>query len=145
MLMVALSVTTLMMVACDREEPNTGKQPTMAVTYTTLDGVWQLIELDGGSLDEATYLYLDIDGKQHRITIYDNIGSMYTQTTTGEFSIEYNQAKEYIISGRYDNGVGAWNDSYKVTLLASGEEMLWCSITTGEQTLYKRVEALPEF
>ena len=143
-LMIAAIVAITLTYGCKKETPdNNESQPTISVTYSLLNGAWELVAWDGAPLAEGTYLYVEFDRTEHRFKMWDNIGSMYPRSTTGIFNIEKDDYERYILSGYYDHGVGYWNQSYEVVAY-SNDEMVWRSMTTGEQTEYRRIDAIPE-
>ena len=62
------------MTACEKEEMSV---PALEVNYINLDGTWQLAEWRGEPLAEGTWLYIELDRKEHTFKIYDNISTMY--------------------------------------------------------------------
>lgn len=139
---VALLVSPLF-VGCDNETERNDK-PVAAVTYYLMNGSWQLTELNGDALAEETYMYVEFNRTEHSFDIFTNIGSMYGRHTTGIFVIEQDEYENYILSGSYDNGVGDWNDSYRVEAAEGGEKMLWQGKTTNEYMAFERIESIPE-
>ena len=143
-LMAAVIVAIALTYGCKRETTiNNESLPTIAVTYSLLNGAWELVAWDGKPLAEGTYLYVEFDKTEHHFEMWENIGSMYPRSTTGIFNIEKDDYDRYILSGYYDHGVGDWNQSYEVVAY-SNDEMVWRSTTTGEQTEYRRIDAIPE-
>ena len=138
---LALSVT-----GCDKESEtkNTEKQ-NMAVTYYTVDGVWQLVEWNDAPLAEGTLLYIDLDRKEHRFEMWDNLNSMYPTMRSGSFLLSVDDMQRDIISGWYDFGVGDWTSDYIVELSAEGDRMVWSAIANEEKMLFVEVDELPEF
>lgn len=117
----------------------------MAVTYYTIDGVWQLVEWNDAPLAEGTLLYIDLDRKEHRFEMWDNLNSMYPTMRSGSFILSVDDMQRDIISGWYDYGVGDWSNEYLVTLSAEGDTMLWGSVSGSETMTFVEVEELPEF
>ncbi len=138
-----LAATLLLAVGCEKE-PKDEVQESIEVTYSALNGAWQLTEWQGKPLAEGLYCYVAFDGETKRFEMHDNLGSMYDNLTTGSFYLEQDDTKRYIISGTYDNGVGDWNTAYVVTLLKSGDRMLWSSATSDDVSTYTRIDAIPE-
>lgn len=141
------SVAMLAALASGCQTPDSGREPEQikAVTYYTIDGVWELTELNDKSLSEDTMLYIDFDRKEHRFEMWDNFDSMYMTKTTGMFAIEQDEYERYILSGWYDYGVGDWASDYIVEMTILGDYMLWQSMSNNEKMLLRRVEELPEF
>ena len=109
------------MTACEKEEMPI---PALEVNYINLDGTWQLAEWRGAPLAEGTWLYIELDRKEHTFKIYDNISTMYPHLYTGVFEITNDWRVGDVISGTYDYENGVWNHDYIVTDLYQ-ESMLW--------------------
>lgn len=141
------SVAMLSTLASGCQTPDSEREPEQikAVTYYTIDGVWELTELNDKSLSEDTMLYIDFDRKEHRFEMWDNFDSMYMTKTTGMFAIEQDEYERYILSGWYDYGVGDWASDYIVEMTILGDYMLWQSMSNNEKMLLRRVEELPKF
>lgn len=141
------SVAMLAALASGCQTPDSEREPEQikAVTYYTIDGVWELTELNDKSLSEDTMLYIDFDRKEHRFEMWDNFDSMYMTKTTGMFAIEQDEYERYILSGWYDYGVGDWASDYIVEMTILGDYMLWQSMSNNEKMLLRRVEELPKF
>lgn len=141
------SVAMLAALASGCQTPDSEREPEQikAVTYYTIDGVWELTELNDKPLSEDTMLYIDFDRKEHRFEMWDNFDSMYMTKTTGMFAIEQDEYERYILSGWYDYGVGDWASDYIVEMTILGDYMLWQSMSNNEKMLLRRVEKLPKF
>ena len=141
------SVAMLAALASGCQTPDSEREPEQikAVTYYTIDGVWELTELNDKPLSEDTMLYIDFDRKEHRFEMWDNFDSMYMTKTTGMFAIEQDEYERYILSGWYDYGVGDWASDYIVEMTILGDYMLWQSMSNNEKMLLRRVEELPKF
>jgi hypothetical protein len=117
---IFLLALLVMGVSCTPEET---VEHTLPVNAYNLDGTWQLAELNEAPLADSTYLYIVLNRKG-TFSIYDNLGSMYPVLSTGTFSVEKEWRDGDIISGVYDNGLGAWNYDYIITDFCE-ESMLW--------------------
>ena len=145
LLAVLLMATTLSLSSCEKPAPLPTEEP-IAVTYSALDGCWQLTMWQGRPMAEDTYLYIEFDRKEHRYTMWDNIDSMYATDTTGTFAITEEEDGTYTLSGTYDYGMGDWSSDYRVELTNEGERMQWLSLDGSHQVMdFVRVEAIPEF
>ncbi|MBQ8493987.1 MAG: lipocalin family protein [Alistipes sp.] len=141
---VALIAMALLSTSCNRGATPAVIVPGMEVTYSTIDGSWELIAWNGKALDEGTYCYIDFNRTEQRFEMWSNFGSMYADDRSGTFTIEKNEYGEFILSGIYDYGVGDWNDTYRVTMYTPGREMRWESTTTDDTYTYARIDAIPE-
>lgn len=137
-----LFAAIMLFMGCEKPVNNTLPEPSIAVTYKSIAGAWELTEWNNEPLIEGTYLYVAFDSKEHRFEMWDNIGSMYTQHKSGSYTISQNDEGEYILTGQYDNGVGDWANEYGVTLLQGGEEMTW---RNGEELmLFSHIDSVPD-
>lgn len=141
--MLVAIAATVANYGCKQREINDLSQPSVAVTYSLIDGAWQMVEWQGKPLAEGLYLYVEFDRTEQHFEMWENIGSMYARNTKGSFRIEQDEYDRYILCGTYDYGVGDWNDEYEVTA-TSENEMIWRSTTTQEVSIYHRIEAIPE-
>lgn len=131
--LLAAMVLATTLLSCEKPVPiDDGMQDQVAVTYSSIEGCWELTHLNGAALHDDTKLFIEFSNKQlndgmqtHRYKLLDNIGSMYPRLTTGSFTIT-EQKEEYILSGNYDNGVGDWNEEYHV-VMPSHSRMQWRS------------------
>lgn len=141
-----MAVATLLTLAsCGKQVPiDDATQPKIEVTYNTIDGSWQLTHLDGSELLDATILYISFDRDKRSFEMWTNIGSMYPRRSTGQYSILAEEDGTYTLQGSYDNGVGDWNDMYRVEM-PTRDRMLWRSRTTGVCMDFARIESIPEF
>lgn len=146
MLLFAIVVAGLFVAGCDKgEEVSDIKQPNMAVTYYTIDGVWQLAEWNDAPLAEGTVLYIELDRKEHRFEMWDNLNSMYPTMRSGSFVLSVDDMQRDIISGWYDYGIGDWTSDYIVELNADGDKMVWNAVAGNEKMVFVEVDELPEF
>ena len=122
--------------ACQKPVPiEDEKQQTIEVSYDNLEGCWRLTHLNGEPLFDESMMYIDFvapakDGEVARYEMWDNLGSMYLRQTTGTYTITKEKNDTYTLRGTYDNGVGDWNEEYRVDLFQN-DRMLWWSLQTG--------------
>lgn len=122
--------------ACQKPVPiEDEKQQRIEVSYDNLEGCWRLTHLNGEPLFDESMMYIDFvapakDGEVARYEMWDNLGSMYLRQTTGTYTITKEKNDTYILRGTYDNGVGDWNEEYRVDLFQN-DRMLWWSLQTG--------------
>jgi lipopolysaccharide export LptBFGC system permease protein LptF len=136
LLLASLSVTS-----CQKPAP-IPQEESIAVTYNSIAGCWQLSHLQGVPLSEQTHLYIEFERKEPRFVMWDNLNSMYTVQSTGTYTITEQEDGSYTLSGTYDNGVGAWSNDYSVSLTDLGARMLWHS--SGEVLDFVRIDSIPE-
>ena len=137
--------SALFVVGCDKSgDVESTPQPNKAVTYYTIDGVWELVEWNGAALIDGTELYITLDRKEHRFEIWDNLNSMYTVMRSGSFLLSVDDMQRDVISGWYDYGVGDWSNDYFVELNAEGDRMQWTAVDGNEQMIFVEIDKLPE-
>ena len=136
LLLASLSVTS-----CQKPAP-IPQEESIAVTYNSIAGCWQLSHLQGVPLSEQTHLYIEFERKEPRFVMWDNLNSMYTVQSTGTYTITEQEDGGYTLSGTYDNGVGAWSNDYSVSLTDQVARMLWHS--SGEVLDFVRIDSIPE-
>jgi hypothetical protein len=142
--LLLLGAAATLTTSCEKEESASPIAQTMAVTYASIHGVWQVEQINDWELEEETFCYINFNRSERTFTSYDNLASMYGRERSGSFSIEQDEYGRYILNGSYDYGSGDWATAYEVTMAASGEEMTWRSLTTDELVHYVRTEAMPE-
>ena len=76
--------------------------------------------------------------------MYQKFDSMYPRRITGVFSIEKDKYGKYILSGKYDYGMGEWNNKYFVTELLEGSMILTADSENAEISKYIRCNEIPE-
>lgn len=129
-LFAAMTLTT-MVVSCEKPAPIPEEIPTIEVTYGVIEGEWELTHINGEELVDDSMLYIRFDnpteeGAVHRYEMWDNLGSMYLVKTTGTYTITKESDGNYTLSGTYDNGMGDWNETYRV-VMSSHSKMQWWS------------------
>lgn len=126
---------------CSCSKDDAPAEEYLPVTANNISGIWMLSEQCGTPLAEGSHVYLDIVRRDNVITIYDNIGTFYTDVTTGIYSVD---TETGVISGRYDHYAGDWTHSYAVSELTSSR-MVWTAVDDpSEVSVYVRVDAIPE-
>lgn len=137
-------IALLAIVGCDKQNDSEPQSKPMAITYSMLDGAWQLTAWNGEPLTEDTFCYVEFDRKEQRFAFYDNLATMYVRLATGSFAIEKDDYDRYILSGMYDYGLGDWNDDYEVVAYAPGDKMLWRRADGYEELCFERIDLIPD-
>lgn len=140
-----LFAAIMLFMGCEKPVNNTLPEPSIAVTYKSIAGAWELTEWNNEPLIEGTYLYVAFDSKEHRFEMWDNLNSMYPTMRSGSFILSVDDMQRDIISGWYDYGVGDWASDYIVELSAEGDRMVWSAIANEEKMSFVEVDELPEF
>ncbi|MBO5807587.1 MAG: lipocalin family protein [Bacteroidaceae bacterium] len=127
--------------ACSEEEESVPQQ--LEVTPNNISGIWQLSELNGTAIPDGSFFYIEYVRKERKFTIYQKFDSMYPRCITGTYNIEKDPYKGYLLSGKYDYGMGDWNNTYMVTALYENEMVLTVSDGSGEVSRYVRCNEIP--
>ena len=134
------------LVLCSCNNTNEPTEVLVDVTPTNLAGVWMLESFDNGkSLADGDFVYIEFVRTDRSYTLYQSVGSMYTQTMTGNYFIEIDPAYGAIIRGNYgtdEYNYFDWSHRYIVTMTA--DRMRW-EAKDDEQnvSIYVRVDSLP--
>lgn len=120
-------------------------EPALEVNYANIEGVWKLAEWNGEPLTENVYLYVVFNRRDRRYEQYQKFDSMYARYITGSYLIDDKEDIGSIISGRYDYGMGNWNNSYVITNLYESGSMIWTAENDEDDvTKYIRCDKVPE-
>lgn len=127
--------------SCSPEEDLTPQS--LEVTPNNISGIWKLADVNGKALPEGLYCYIQFVRKDRTFTMYQKFDSMYPRRLTGLFDITKDEYKGYILGGKYDNGVGDWNNSYVVTSLYEESMQLTVDAENGDVCNYVRCNEVP--
>lgn len=142
-----LTILFAALVLCSCNNTNEPTEVLVDVTPTNLAGVWMLESFDNGkSLADGDFVYIEFVRSDRSYTLYQSVGSMYTQTMTGNYFIEIDPAYGAIIRGNYgtdEYNYFDWSHRYIVTMTA--DRMRWVAKDDEQNvSVYVRVDALPE-
>ena len=142
-----LTILFAALVLCSCNNTNEPTEVLVDVTPTNLAGVWMLESFDNGkSLVDGDFVYIEFVRTDRSYTLYQSVGSMYTQTMTGNYFIEIDPAYGTIIRGNYgtdEYNYFDWSHRYIVTMTA--DRMRWVAKDDEQNvSVYVRVDALPE-
>ena len=127
--------------ACTPDEDVAPQQ--LEVTPNNVSGIWSLAEVNGEALPGGLYCYIEFVRRDRTFTMYQKFDSMYPRCVTGTFSIDKDDEKGYILSGKYDYGMGGWNNSYIVTSLFDESMTLTADSENGDVCKYVRCNEVP--
>jgi hypothetical protein len=129
-------------VSCKGDEE--GFEPaTLEVTPNNISGYWMLSEYNGMEIPEGTFCYVQYIRKDRKFVMYQKFDSMYPRRITGVFAIENDIRKGYVLSGKYDYGMGEWNNDYIVSALYADSMVLVADSENGGVCKYLRCNELP--
>lgn len=131
----------LVLASCTRDEETAPQQ--LEVTPNNISGIWTLSEVNGESLPDGLYCYIQFVRRDRSYTMYQKFDSMYPRRLTGSYEITKDEYKGYILSGKYDYGVGGWNNSYIVTSLFEDSMLLSVDAENGDVCKYVRCNEIP--
>ena len=131
----------LVLASCTRDEETAPQQ--LEVTPNNISGIWTLSEVNGESLPDGLYCYIQFVRRDRSYTMYQKFDSMYPRRLTGSYEITKDEYKGYILSGKYDYGTGDWNNSYIVTELYEESMLLTVDASNGEVCKYVRCNEVP--
>ena len=133
----------LIMASCTEKPVETIEY--LEVNAHNISGKWELVQWNGSSLAEGTYIYLDIVRNDKTYTMYQNMDSFTNvpHVVTGSYTIYTDPELGAIIRGSYDHDNGEWAHRYIVKSLTANE-MVWIAKddATYVQT-YVRVDTIP--
>ena len=133
----------LIMASCTEKPVETIEY--LEVNAHNISGKWELVQWNGSSLTEGTYVYLNIVRNDRTYTMYQNLDSFSNvpHVVTGSYFIEYDPELGAILRGNYDHDSGDWAHRYIVKDLTA-TEMYW--IAKDDQSFiqkYVRIDSIP--
>lgn len=117
----------------------------LEVNANNISGQWQLVEWNGVSLSDGTYVYLDIVRNDRTYVMYQNVNSFphLPAIVTGSYHIENDPESGAVIRGIYDHDAGDWSHRYIITDLTA-TEMTWTAKDDRNYVQkYVRVDSIP--
>ena len=120
---IAIFFVVFSFAACSNDDVDFAPK-SLEVTPHNISGYWKLTEYNGQKIPQGLFCYVEYIRKDRKFVMYQKFDSMYPRRITGVFSIEKDKYGKYILSGKYDYGMGEWNNKYFVTfnsqLLSNG-------------------------
>ena len=117
----------------------------LEVNANNISGKWQLMQWNESSLNDDTYVYIDIVRNDRTYTMYQNIDSFkdVPHMITGSYYLEVDPAVGAVIRGNYDHDSGDWAHRYIITDLTHSH-MVWTA--KDDPTfiqIWNRVDSIP--
>lgn len=133
------------LVSCVSKEDAEPQPVYLEVNANNISGNWQLVEWNGGALNEVTYMYVKFIRNDKTFKMWANMDSFtdVPHYSTGEFSIDTDEEFGAVITGKYDYQAGFWSHDYIVNDLTE-ESMIW--VARDDQNFvqkFVRVESIP--
>ena len=130
--------------SCEKEIGG-GEELLLEVNANNISGKWQLMQWNESSLNDDTYVYIDIVRNDRTYTMYQNIDSFkdVPHMITGSYYLEVDPAIGAVIRGNYDHDSGDWAHRYIITDLTRGH-MIWTA--KDDPTfiqIWNRVDSIP--
>ena len=132
-------------VSCELVEDGGIQEPLLEVNANNISGQWQLKQWNENTLNDDTYVYIDIVRNDRTYTMYQNIDSFkdVPHKVTGSYYIEVDPAIGAVIRGNYDHDSGDWAHRYIITDL-SRTKMVWTAKDDPAFVqIWNRVDSIP--
>ena len=117
----------------------------LEVNANNISGKWQLMQWNESSLNDDTYVYIDIVRNDRTYTMYQNIDSFkdVPHMITGSYYLEVDPAIGAVIRGNYDHDSGDWAHRYIITDLTR-TKMVWTAKDDPTFVqIWNRVDSIP--
>ena len=143
-ILILLSIIAIAAVSCEKDSMPE-EAPQLEVNANNISGQWELVEWNGISLTEGTYVYLDIVRNDKTYTMYQNMDSFSNvpHVLTGSYHLSTDVELGAVIRGTYDHDSGEWAHRYIIKSLTS-HEMEWVATDDSDFTqTFIRVDTIP--
>ena len=140
---IAIFFVVFSFAACSNDDVDFAPK-SLEVTPHNISGYWKLTEYNGQKIPQGLFWYVEYIRKDRKFVMYQKFDSMYPRRITGVFSIEKDKYGKYILSGKYDYGMGEWNNKYFVTELLESSMILTADSENAEISKYIRCNEIPE-
>jgi hypothetical protein len=140
---IAIFFVVFSFAACSNDDVDFAPK-SLEVTPHNISGYWKLTEHNGQKIPQGLFCYVEYIRKDRKFVMYQKFDSMYPRRITGVFSIEKDKYGKYILSGKYDYGMGEWNNKYFVTELLESSMILTSDSENAEISKYIRCNEIPE-
>lgn len=136
----------LLVVLCFGACSNNGDEFTpesLEVTPNNISGYWMLSEYNGMEIPDGVFCYVEYIRKDKKFVMYQKFDSMYPRRITGVYTIDKDKYGKAILGGKYDFGMGEWNNKYYVTELLDDSMILTADSENAEICKYVRCNEIP--
>lgn len=132
-------------VSCELVDDGGDQELLLEVNANNISGQWQLILWNDASLNEGTYVYIDIVRNDRTYTMYQNIDSFkdVPHKITGSYYLEVDPAVGALIRGNYDHDSGDWAHRYIITDLTNSKMTWTAKDDPAFVQIWSRVESIP--
>ena len=132
-------------VSCELVEDGGDQELLLEVNANNISGQWQLMQWNENTLNDDTYVYIDIVRNDRTYTMYQNIDSFkdVPHKVTGSYYLEVDPAIGAVIRGSYDHDSGDWAHRYLITDLTRSH-MVWTAKDDPTFVqIWNRVDSIP--
>lgn len=137
-----LSVLLFSVAACGDDDET--KEAALEVSYANLHGTWRLSNWNSEDInDDQSYVYIDFNRKEHTYVMYEKMSTGKAWKRTGSFLITEDEKLGFVLSGTYDNGLGAWSQKYIVTDLTDNSMKWTMKDNASDVSIYTRCDNIP--
>lgn len=142
--LLLLAVLSSFAVSCVKDELPP-KDEYLEVNANNISGKWKLEEWNGSPLSDGTFVYIDIERKDRKYTIYQNLDSFadVPHIVSGTYNIDTDPELGAVIRGSYDHDSGEWAHRYIITELTSGSMVWTAKDDPGFVQRYVKIESIP--
>ena len=132
-------------VSCELVEDGGIQEPLLEVNANNISGQWQLKQWNENTLNDDTYVYIDIVRNDRTYTMYQNIDSFkdVSHRITGSYYIEVDPAIGAVIRGNYDHDSGDWAHRYIITDLTRSKMVWTAKDDPAFVQIWNRVDSIP--
>ena len=116
---------------------------TLEVIPNNISGYWILAEYNGMEIPEGVFCYVQYIRKDKKFVMYQNFDSMFPRRITGTFSIGKDKYGKPLLGGKYDYGMGEWNNEYYVVELLENSMVLKADSDDAAVSKYVRCGGIP--
>jgi hypothetical protein len=145
LVVLAMAIVSLTTISCGKNEIPEPAEELLEVNANNISGKWALVEWNGNSLAEGTYVYLDFVRNDMTYTMYQNLDSFadVPHVVTGSYFISMDLELGAVIRGDYDHSSGDWAHRYIVRSLTP-TKMVW--VAKDDETFiqkFERIDSIP--
>ncbi len=142
---LTIVLMALSFASCGKEPVKELEEPTLAVTPTNINGIWQLVEWNGQALPAGRYFYIEFIRRGMEFKSYENTSTAEVHKETGRYNILTDEALGgSIIRGLLDSSMGQeWNHSYLVSDLTATRMVWTVSDNPADISVFERVDSIP--
>lgn len=142
---MALTAALMAVISCEKVVDGGDEELRLEVNANNISGQWELGSWNGGTLEEGTYVYIDIVRNDRTYTMYQNIDSFsdVPHVVTGSYYIENDPETGAVIRGNYDYDSGDWGHRYIITDLTRSMMTWEAKDDSTFVQVWHRVESIP--